>query len=556
MLKHLSIKNYAIIDELTIDFEPHLNIITGETGAGKSIILGALNMILGKRADTSVLRDSSIKAIIEGSFEIDHLELIPLFEKLDLEYESETIIRREIRPNGKSRAFVNDSPVTLDQLKTLVHQLVDLHSQQDNSSILDKRFYLSILDKLADQTTAVHTFKQSYRKFKAKEKQLHEARFNLINQRSDMDYLEFQFTELQELDLGQLGDDSIEEELAVLENAGQIIEQLQSTRMILSDGEISVDQLLRDAAEHISKLSVINEDLGELHTRMQQAQLEISDIANGARSLAENTEIDEVRLLELRERQNSLNRLLQKHRLDDIGALIDLRKTLEQRLSGLKVSDEDLDVLEKEVNDLRLELVRAAAEISKKRIQRVKAVEDEMVRILKEVGMPHAGVELRHQLTDTTSMHEMGMDEFELWFSANKGVDPEPLKQVASGGERSRLMLAVKSLIAQHMNLSTMIFDEIDTGISGEVASRVGDIFKRMSGQYQIIAITHLPQIAAQANRHLFVYKDNSRDVTVAKIKVLDKGDKVKEIAKMLSGDQPGKAALLTAKELIAVSLN
>ena len=555
MLRHLSIRNYAIIDRLEIDFDDHLNIITGETGAGKSIILGALHMLLGKRADKSVLRDEGSKAVIEGTFHVGHLKLKAVYKTNDLDYDEETIIRREIRPNGKSRAFVNDSPVTLDQLRALTIRLVDLHTQQDNSAVLDKHFFTHLLDRLAGQDKAVSGFTTQYCAYRELDARIHALKARLASDQGDLDYLEFQLDELKSLALSTESDSDLEGELAVLEHAGLIIETMESVEAAVSGGDTTALDALTTTVDKLSGLVEFNADIAELHRRLESVVIELSDLSREAGRLAASTEVDEIRLSELSQRRDAINRLLHKHRREDVAALLELQEELQGRLDGMKVSDSDIVALEAELSDLHSELMTKAKKISAKRLKAVAGLEGELVRILQSVGMPHASIELSHEI-EAESFNSIGVDRFELLFSANKGVEVEPLKKVASGGERSRLMLAIKSIIARYMKLSTMIFDEIDTGISGEVAARVGSIFKSLSDHHQIISITHLPQIAARSTRHLFVYKDEDADITQARIKVLDADEKIVEIAKMLSGESPGEAAILTARELVDISVN
>ncbi|MEZ5023153.1 MAG: DNA repair protein RecN [Chitinophagales bacterium] len=551
MLQSLFIKNYAIIDELEVKFHPQLNIITGETGAGKSILLGALNMILGKRADTSVLRHKEEKSIIEGNFLIDQLHLKTFFEENDLDYADQTIIRREIRSDGKSRAFINDSPVTLDLLKQLTEQLVDLHAQHETQALLDKNFYLDILDHLANQADTVSEFSKSFNSYSKKKKQLKTLRESIQTQKTDLDYLQFQFDELEEARLSVDKDSGIEEELNLLENAEAIQENLGVAVELLSDGEINVLELFNELSYKIKHLSKFSEPLHQLNERIDQLLIELEDINADLNRIANNTDVDEDRLQLLKERQDLINRLLHKHHLQDVSELVDLHQSLADQINELNISDEHLAQLEIEVSKLEKELFVQAKQISTSRSKQTKSFIEAAETILKQIGMPHARISFKHIQFDSEEMTASGIDTFEMLFSANKGSEALPLKKVASGGERSRLMLAVKSIMADNVNLPTMIFDEIDTGISGEVAGKVGDVFKQLAKNHQIISITHLPQIAAQANQHLFVYKDHSSEITKTGVSILNEEEKVVEIAKMLSGDKPGESALNTARELM-----
>ncbi len=551
MLQSLYIKNYAIIDELEVNFHTQLNIITGETGAGKSILLGALNMILGKRADSSVIRNKKSKSIIEGNFIIKDLTLNSFFEQHDLDYEDQTVIRRELKPDGKSRAFINDSPVTLDLLKQLTSQLVDLHAQHETQALLDKHFYINILDHLGNQTKKVTAFTLGFEKYRQKKKKLEELKASLFNEKSDLDYLQFQCNELEEANLSVEKDSGIDEELQVLENAGEIQENLKESINLLSNGEINILELWKELTYKTNHLSKFTDSLAVINERIDQLDIELNDIQNELSKIANNTFIDEERLNELKERQNLINRLLQKHQLQNVNELVDLHQNLSDQIGQLNVSDEVISALQIEVETIEKELYKQALKISKIRSAQVKIFIASTEKVLGKIGMPHAKISFKHKLMDATSMTTSGIDVFEMLFSANKGSEAMPLKKVASGGERSRLMLAVKSIVAGKIQLPTMIFDEIDTGISGEVAGKVGEVFKQLAKKHQIISITHLPQIAARADQHLFVYKDHSSEMTKTGVSVLDESEKVVEIAKMLSGDKPGEAALNTARELM-----
>lgn len=554
MLRHLSIRNFAIIDHIEIDFDEHLNIITGETGAGKSIILGALHMILGKRAELSSLRNPTEKAIIEGTFEIGHLQLRKLFEELDVDYETETIIRRELRPNGKSRAFVNDSPVKLDQLRKLSSALVDLHAQQDHAMAFGKGFFIDVLDKMSGQEKQVETYGRLFKEYTEIRNECTSLQLASKTQQQDLDFIEFQLHEIEQLELLPEDDEAINGELDLLENAGDIIEQLQSIEILMEDEEMGALKQLAEAGLRLHKLSGFSKPLEAVSDRMEALQLELNDIANTVSEISSDTEIDESRLNQLRKRRDDINRLLQKHRLNNVNELLELRESLQEKLNNIQSSDNRMAELEQEVKSRHIALATSASGLSSIRQKAVSSLTGAISDILSEIGMPHAQTALHHKPLANDALNAKGMDEFELYFSANKGVEQQPLKQVASGGERSRLLLAIKAVVARHTALSTMIFDEIDTGISGEVATKVGNVFRELTENHQLIAITHLPQIAARADKHHFVFKDNSKEKTIACIKVLDKDEQIVEIAKMLSGSQPGNSALSTASELIAIN--
>jgi DNA repair protein RecN (Recombination protein N) len=552
MLLRLSIKNYAIIEELEVHFHPQLNIITGETGAGKSIIIGALNMILGKRADTSVLRDESEKCIVEATFQINKDQLNDFFEENDVDFETETTIRREIRPDGKSRAFINDTPVNLNQIKDLTTQLVDLHAQHETQSLLEDTFYLDILDHLANQNQLVAEYKTAFLLFNKQKKKLVALKENLKQLQANKDFLTFQYEEIADLKLTSEDGQPLEDELNRLENAEEIQSTLAEAVKLLDDEmELNIIQLYSEFSQKTNQLAKFGQDFENINQRAQSLAIELDDIAHEINRLANNISYDDERLAELKNRQNDINRLLKKHHLIAFDDLLLLETDFKAQLEQVNSGENNLTALELEVAAMQKDLFEQATKISAARKKQVLPFKTAVEKILLQVGMPFATIEMAHQLSSAEELNIFGIDTFEVLFSANKGSAPQPLKKVASGGERSRLMLAIKSTIAGKITLPTMVFDEIDTGISGEVAAKVGIVFKSMAKNHQIISITHLPQIAAKADCHLFVYKDHSAAKTATNIKILNAEEQIMEIAKMLSGEQPGTAAISAAKELI-----
>lgn len=551
MLRQLTIKNYAIIDRLEIGFDHRLNIITGETGAGKSIIVGALNMILGKRADMSVLRDAEKKAVVEGVFDVSKAGLDPLFDELDLDYDDETILRREIKPNGKSRAFVNDSPVTLDQLRRLTDRLVDLHAQHDTSAVLNDRFYAAVLDRLAGQQDAAGTYRKTFAEYRTQRKAFQAASERIGRQQADLDYLQFQWRELDDLNLTEADGPELEEELNVLRHAGAILERLGEAGQLLDEGEVNARELATEAAMRLGQVSRYSGELAELAERLEKLLIELGDLTSDLSRLAAGVNLDEDRLALLQQRQDAINRLLQKHHLQETSQLMALRDDLRMQIDELSVSEDDLKRMEADVARLEEAAWQGAQELSAGRRRVIGEFRNSVLEVLHQVGMQHAGLRLDCESLGRSGMNELGADAFTLMFSANKGVALQPIKQVASGGERSRFMLAVKSVMARFLQLPTMIFDEIDTGISGEVAGKVGEVLRGMSERHQVISISHLPQIAAQAHAHFHVFKDHSGEVTETRIRRLDAEEHVTEVARMLSGDDPGQSALDTARQLI-----
>jgi DNA repair protein RecN (Recombination protein N) len=552
MLLRLSIQNYAIIEQLEISFHPQLNIITGETGAGKSIIIGALNMILGKRADTSVLRDENEKCIVEATFKINKVQLNDFFEDNDLDFEPETTIRREIKPDGKSRAFINDTPVNLNQIKDLTTQLVDLHAQHETQSLLEDTFYLDILDHLANQNQAVTNYKTSFLQYQKQKKKLIAMKENLKQLQANKDFLSFQYQEIADIQLTSEDGQPLEDELNRLENAEEIQSTLaEAVQLLDNEMELNIIQLYSDFSQKLNQLARFGQDFENIHQRVQSVGIELDDIAHEINRLSSNITYDDARLAELKVRQNDINRLLKKHHLLDVEQLMALELDFKTQLDQVNSGEESLEELEQEVASMQTKLFEQATKISSERKRQVLPFKTAVEKILAQIGMPYATIELDHQSATANEMNVFGIDAFDILFSANKGSTPLPLKKVASGGERSRLMLAIKSTIAGNITLPTMVFDEIDTGISGEVAAKVGIVFKTLAKKHQIISITHLPQIAAKADHHLFVYKDHTLEKTATGIKILNAEEQIIEIAKMLSGEKPGAAAVNAAKELM-----
>jgi DNA repair protein RecN (Recombination protein N) len=551
VLKSLSIQNYAIIESVDVQFDKQLNIITGETGAGKSILLGAMNLILGKRADSSVLRNKEEKCIVEACFLVNGYAFADFFEEHDLVYEDETIIRREINPNGKSRAFINDSPVTLDVLKALTEQLVDIHAQGETQNLLDKFFFCEILDEIAKQTGVVKQYHEDYRKYRQQQQRLQQWKEDSLRLQKEHDFIAFQLNELAEAALDEEDAARIESELGLLQNAEVIKRNLAEAYNLIDGNEYAALAQLLQANKQIGQLADFHGVLMEMQDKLNTITDDLRSMVRQITNIADATEYNEARVQELTEKQSAINRLLQKHQLSEVKELISLQNELQQKVDKFLYSSEETERLEQEIKDTQKTLFATAQRISANRAEKIKSVESKITTLLKDLGMPYGHIVLEHKSVDADRLNPFGVDEIKLLFSANKGSAPQPLDEVGSGGEKSRLMLAIKSLVAETITLPTLIFDEIDTGISGEVAQKVGAILKELGKKHQVISITHLPQVAAKANRHFYVYKNHEKAQTYTAIKTLEGKERLHEIATMLSGNNPPKEAIENAKLLL-----
>ncbi|MBK8700989.1 MAG: DNA repair protein RecN [Saprospiraceae bacterium] len=552
MLKLLEIKNYALIQNLSIELDNGLNIITGETGAGKSILLGALGLIMGKRADLKVLFNVETKCVVEGKFDLRELNIKAFFEKQDLEYEDELIIRREIAPSGKSRAFINDSPVTLDQLQELAYQLVDLHQQFDTLAMHKQKFQQEALDALAEISEEVAHYGGIYQSYKKTERTLGELREKSRTMHKEVDFITFQLTELNEAKLQEEEQTDLEGQLDRLTNAGEIRRIMDMISSVLEAAEPSVSDQLTLLMRDLSSVSAIDKRFQAIYDRLHSALEEIRDIAGEAEDIAENTESDDRSITRINDRLNILYRLQKKHGVETVVALIEIRDRLAATLEGFEQNDEEVIALEKKLAELAALLTKSATTISAARKKAVPVFEARINELLGQLSMPNA--RLKVEVKEVKAFTPTGLDEVQFLFATNKGSDYLPLKDVASGGELARLTLCLKSVIADKMELATMIFDEIDTGVSGEVASRMGQIMQAMSKTHQLICITHSPQIASKAHKHYYVYKNDEDKRTVTSMKLLSFEERLMEVAKMLSGDKPGKAAIENARELLTIN--
>ncbi|MGJ1386550.1 DNA repair protein RecN [Sphingobacterium spiritivorum] len=551
MLSRLYIRNYALIDTLDISFDKGLNIITGETGAGKSIIMGALSLILGSRIEGKYFFNQDQKCIIEGYFNIGAYHLQSFFDEHDMDYETETIIRREISVDGKSRAFINDSPVNLAILKSLGEQLIDVHSQHATLQINTEAFQLLVIDSIAGNTELKIAFEKTFKEYRATKKKLEELKGAIKNANAELDYHQFLFDELEQANLQDGEQIRLEEEQQQLENAEEIKRGLLSAVNYLTEQEANAVSLIKDALvqlQHIEKYMPASEDL---FNRLQSTHIELKDIVNEIEGLEQTVVLDESRLDSVNDRLNIIYTLQKKHRVEQVGELIALRNDLESKIISASSQEELLITLEKQLTSVLQALKDLAGQLSSSRKDVLPQIQGHVASVLAEVGMPHARLHIELQSLDDLQFKESGQDSVQFLFSANKGQELQPIHKVASGGELSRVMLAIKSLIARSTALPTIIFDEIDTGISGEVALKVGEIMQRLASHMQVLAITHLPQIASKGKSHFKVYKEDSGDKTQSNIVLLNQQERVLEVAQMLSGANPGEAAIKHATELI-----
>ena len=564
MLQKLSISNYALIDDLEISFDPGLNILTGETGAGKSIILGALSLILGQRAESRYFFNQQKKCVIEGTFLIKEFHLKSFFDENDLDHEAETILRREISSDGKSRAFVNDTPVNLALLKQLGEKLIDIHSQHATLEINDPDFQLLVVDAVAGHSDLLSDYRNKYRSYRKDTARLQQMIAASDKAKADLDYYQFQFDELEKAGLIAGEQEKLEQELYTLNNAEEIKRSLLAAVYLVQDGDASALLQMREALHHLSSLEKFNPGIAELHERLKSVTIELKDIAAEIEDIEQCTHTDETRIIAINDRLNIIYTLQKKHRLSTIADLLGLQDELSEKIAQAVHGDEAIEKLQKQIALDKVELEQLAKQLSSNRTKVIPKIEAEVVNALAEMGMSNSALKIKREVRmpiaigtespkvqKTEYLSDSGIDDVLFLFSANKGHSLAEMSKVASGGELSRLMLSIKSLIASHTALPTIIFDEIDAGVSGEVANKVGIIMERLAKNLQVIAITHLPQIASKSGAHYFVYKDNSSATTNTRIKQLNRDERILEIAKMLSGDKPGDSALQNARELL-----
>jgi len=550
MLQTLSIENYALIEKLNITLPDGLSIITGETGAGKSILLGALSLILGQRADTMVLKDKDRNCVVEAYFAIDGYRLEEFFSTNDIDYDNSTTIRRIISPNGKSRAFINEIPVTLNLLKELGDRLIDIHSQHQNLLVGSSSFQTAVVDAQANHAEILATYKQAFSAYKEAAATLDEWQNKARQAKAEYDYLLFQHNELNALQLKAGEQQLLEEELKQLSHAEEIKEALSKANTVLSNEDLSVDNLLREALHGLQKIAPLLPAAQTLTERLNSSRIELRDINQEVENINNRIDLSPDRLTVVESRLNVIYSLQQKHHLNSVEALIALHEQIREKLNAIENFDQTLAQLQKNYEQHYHTAGILAEQISEQRKKIAPDIEKNMTTTLQHLGMPH--VVFRIMISDTEQLQANGKNTVTFLFSANKEIAPQELSRIASGGEISRVMLCLKSLMARSSGLPTIIFDEIDAGVSGDIADKMGNIVYNLSKTIQVINITHLPQVASKGNAHFVVFKhENAAGVTTTAIKALSPEERLMEIAKMLSGQNITQAAINNAKELL-----
>jgi DNA repair protein RecN (Recombination protein N) len=549
LLSSLSIQNYALINQLSIDFTNGLSIITGETGAGKSILLGALGLVLGNRADTSTLKDSSKKCVVEVAFLIKNYDLATFFESVDIDYEPETIIRREILPSGKSRAFVNDTPVTLSVLNALKMKLVDIHSQHQTLQLSDADFQFQILDALAKNSQKIASYQRGLKQFNIFKKELHDLEATQREANQQYDYNLHLFNELVEANLIANEQVALEESIEKLTNVEDIKLNLSEALQISVNEEVGVQSLLHSLENNLQKIAPFSKEYEALASRISSIKIELDDIVTELESATEHIESNPNELEVLNDRLQLIYNLQKKHYVNSIPELVAIQNGLSEKVGQVENAETVIAQKQQQIDEVSKKLDEVAGMISTSRGKIIPKLQKELEFLLSELGMPNARFSIQTHTTDT--YYSNGKDQIEFLFSANKGGNFGELKKVASGGELSRIMLAIKKVLSENIQLPSIIFDEIDTGVSGEISNKIATIMQQMSKQMQVITITHLPQIAAKGNQHYKVFKEEINSVTTTSLKKLSEDERIVEIAEMLSGKNISDSAMTHAKELL-----
>ncbi|CAM1350122.1 DNA repair protein RecN [Tenacibaculum ascidiaceicola] len=549
MLTHLSIHNYALINQLTIDFTKGLSIITGETGAGKSILLGALGLVMGNRADLSSLKDTEKKCIIEAQFSVEGYALQELFEELDLDYEQETIIRREILPSGKSRAFVNDTPVTLSVLNALKTKLIDIHSQHQTMQLSDVSFQFSVIDALAKNQAKIASYKRGLRTYNKLRKELKALQEETEKSKEQYEYNLHLFNELEEANLKEGEQGVLEEKLDKLNNIEEIKLNLSEALGVSINEEIGIQTLLNSLEGRLQKISSFSKQYEELANRVMSVKIELDDVVTELESANEEVEFNPNEIEELNDRLQLIYNLQKKHSASTIIELQEIHASLSEKVAQVEDAGGIVAQKEGEIKDVAKKLDEVAKMITTSRNKVIPKLKKELEYLLSELGMPNARFAI--ELLSSEEYLSNGKDNLQFLFSANKGGNFGELKKVASGGELSRIMLSIKKILSENIQLPTIIFDEIDTGVSGEVSNKIAKIMQDMSAHMQVITITHLPQIASKGVQHYKVFKGEEKGVTTSNLKLLSDDERIREIAEMLSGKDVSESALTHAKELL-----
>ena len=554
MLIKLFVQNYALIRELDVEFENGLTIITGETGAGKSILLGALSLILGTRADSSVLLDKNEKCIVEGTFRIEEYELNEFFISNNIDYEPVSTLRREINPAGKSRAFINDTPVTVNILKELGDRLIDIHSQHQTLMLNDNSFQLNLIDSFSGTAGIKNEYRESYSNYRKLKKEYTSIKEKADKNKADLEYYQFQYNQLDEAKLKSGEQTELEAEQELLGHTEEIKLALgSSSNLFLAEG-ISILSMLREVKSYLGRIITFLPESESLLSRTESALIELDDLAAEVEKLTVSIEADPQRLAIVNNRLDNIYTLIQKHRVTDLGELIKKKDEIKELIGSIVSSDERIIELETLLDKEASRLKTISEEISNKRKSVLSDIELRITELLKQLGIPNA--KFRITLTHLPEFTTTGIDQADFLFSANKQIAPENMAKIASGGELSRVMLSLKSLLTKNNNLPTIIFDEIDAGVSGEVADKVGQILSGMGKYMQVINITHLPQVASRGTRHYHVYKDDTDSSTFTRVKLLSPEERILEVARLLSGSEVTETALKNARELLKAGIN
>lgn len=550
MLKSLSVENYALIEKTEINWHRGFSVITGETGSGKSILLGALGLIQGARADVKTLKDTERKCVVEAEFDVSAYHLQSFFEDNELDYDDVCLIRREVAPNGKSRAFVNDTPVQLTLLRELTGHLIDIHSQHETLLLNEDSFQMHVLDSLSDTRSLLSEYSVLFHQYQSTKKQLNDLIQKLEEQNANRDYLEFQLKQLDEANFSSDEQSELEAESEYLSHTTELKESLSKAQWLLSDKEENVCSALKEMTDSIASVSSIYSDLNSMRERLNSSLIELKDLAREVEQRLADVSVDPQRLEYITARLDLIYTLEKKHKVDNLHDLLDVQRSFKDQLSNLDNSADQIESLRIEIKNIEQQLELLAKKISEKRVSSKPSMEESVCAILRDLGILNAKFEVRIEPMDTFSA--LGKDAVTFLFSANKNAALQPISSVASGGELSRLMLALKSILSQTEKLPTIILDEIDTGVSGEVADRMGKLMKSMGEYMQVISITHLPQISSKGTTHYKVYKEDNEVTTVSHIKELEGDARILEIAQMLSGCNPSEAAMNNAKELLS----
>ena len=549
MLKHLEIKNYALIEHLSIDFSEGFSVLTGETGSGKSIIMGALALVLGQRADSKTIQEGKQKCVVEATFEIKDYGLEHFFEANYLDFENEIIVRREVQDSGKSRAFINDTPTTLNTLKELTSQLIDIHSQHENLLLTKDSFLLDIVDSVAKNKLLKKDFFEKYTTYKKNLSEFSDLKENAEKIKADRDYAEFQFNQLLDAKLQENEQESLETELAILNHTEEIKNALSGIYDFFEGEQQNSLSKLRELENQLKRIEQYSPALMELSNRMESCRIELKDISGETENLLNTTDFNPNRKAEIEERLNTIYSLQQKHRVDSVAELLILQNKFEQKLQQIDSFDAELEMLQKKVGE-SFDVMQKTAELL---TQKRKSVCEEISKMIEEklllLGMPNSQFEV--SISEKNEFSPSGKDNVEFLFTANKNGKLKPITDIASGGEMSRVMLSIKSLLISKSYLPTIIFDEIDTGVSGEIAHRMGEIMASIAETTQVISITHLPQIASKGTSHFKVYKFDNELTTITNIVKLSEEERILEVAELLSGKNPSQAAIENAKELL-----